>query len=129
MWNEYMEWEDDRGPITFYDTDEIDRMEEGRDPQWEDSQPAETEDNPLALLAIAASIPIGMAGWALGNYVITPLVNKLMGKDNVDKKNETTEWVRANNKDKKQETTETLQSDDLYWEVTRRKTNRKNAKT
>lgn len=129
MWNEYMEWEDDRDPITFYDEDEIDRMEEGRDPQWEDSQPAETEDNPLALLAIAAAIPIGMAGWALGNYVITPLVNKLMRKDNGYKKNETTEWVRANNKDKKQETTETLQSDGLYWEVTRRKTNRKNAKT
>lgn len=39
MWNEYMEWEDDRDPITFYDEDEIDRLEEGRDPQWEDSQP------------------------------------------------------------------------------------------
>lgn len=22
MWNEYMEWEDDRDPITFYDEDE-----------------------------------------------------------------------------------------------------------
>lgn len=83
MWNEYMEWEDDRDPITFYDMDEIDKMEEGRDPQWEDSQPAETEDNPLALLAVAAAIPIGMAGWALGNYVIVPLVNKILEKKDV----------------------------------------------
>lgn len=129
MWNEYMEWEDDGDPITFYDEDEIDRMEEGMDPQWEDSQPAETEDNPLALLAVAAAIPIGMAGWALGNYVIVSLVNKILEKKDVDKKNETTERIRANNKDKKQETAKTLQSDGLYWEVTRRKANRKDAET
>lgn len=93
MWNEFMEWVDEwDNPIPITDEDED---------EDEDEEEYDSGDNALGMLLAAAAIPIGMAGWALGNYVIVPLVNKILENKDVDKKNETTKRIRTNNKDKK----------------------------
>ena len=89
MWNEFMEWVDEwDNPIPIPDEDE-------------DEEEYDSGNNALGMLLAAAAIPIGMAGWALGNYVIVPLVNKILENKDVDKKNEATKRIRTNNKDKK----------------------------
>lgn len=78
MWNEYMEWEEDNDQMIFYDDYDLKRMEEGRDPQWEDSQPQPNEGEKLMLYGVA--LAIGAAGYAVGNYVIDPIIRKIQEK-------------------------------------------------
>jgi hypothetical protein len=116
MWNEYMEWVDEwDNPIPIQDWDEDE--DEDEDEDKEESTPG---DKAIGLIAAAAALPIGIAGWAFGNYVVAPLIKKMTKKNeliaeteweraknkhkertNASKENETTEWIRANIKDQK----------------------------
>lgn len=96
MWNEFMEWVDEwDNPIPIPDEDEEDNEEEDEQEEYTPTEKA------IGLLFAGGAILAGMAGWAFGNYVVVPLANKISRKKNADKKNETTEWIRANIKDQK----------------------------
>ena len=110
MWNEYMEWVDEwNNPIPIpdeEDDDEYERIIEGRDPQWEDSQPKQTNSSlekyeAIGLAAIISTA--GIVGTAIGNHI-----KKKKEQENANKTHATTEWVRANLKNKEQKTSKTL---------------------